>query len=553
MKGSLSQMTIASRVWLILGLFAVGLAVNTLLNASKTREHMRENHERGVVMLVESAVGIVSYYHGLSQSGVMAEQDAQRAALTAVSAMRFDHGNYIFVGDETGVQLASGVAALVGKNTLGLKDANGVEFVRELYRQGAGGGGFVDYLWPNSEDKTLLEPKTSYALTFGPWNWLVGSGLNMEALQADIKRSETIVMLNAAMILAALSVLIIFFIRSITTPLKQTVSAMRDLSRGEGDLTQRLTEDGPIELVDLARYFNQFVSSIQSIMQNISVAGAQVAAAADQMSTSTAVVDQSLSQQQNDVEQLAAAMTQMLATVEEVAGRTVEASDSSITAAKQTQASKVIIEENIAEANLLAENIASASQVVDQLAVDSRNVDKVLEVIRGIAEQTNLLALNAAIEAARAGEAGRGFAVVADEVRTLSQRTQESTVEIQNIVEKLQAGAENAVQVMSQGSEKAQNASRISASAGEALMVIHREVDVIQAMSQHIATATEQQSLTVNDINKNVVSLKDTSLSVSQESSQTASASEELSQVSQNLMGMINRFKVSEVEMNPSM
>ncbi|MEJ2766371.1 methyl-accepting chemotaxis protein [Photobacterium sp. MCCC 1A19761] len=545
MKGSLSQMTIASRVWLILGLFAVGLAVNTLLNASKTREHMRENHERGVVMLVESAVGIVSYYHGLSQSGVMTEQAAQQAALTAVSAMRFDHGNYIFVGDDTGVQLASGVAALIGKNTLGLKDANGVEFVRELYRQGANGGGFVDYLWPNSEDKTLLEPKTSYALTFGPWNWLVGSGLNMEALQADITRSETIVMLNAAMILAALSVLIIFFIRSITTPLKQTVSAMRDLSRGEGDLTQRLTEDGPIELVDLARYFNQFVGSIQSIMQNISVAGAQVAAAANQMSTSTAVMDQSLSQQQNDVEQLAAAMTQMLATVEEVAGRTVEANDSSITAAKQTQASKAIIEENIAEANLLAENIASASQVVDQLAADSRNVDKVLEVIRGIAEQTNLLALNAAIEAARAGEAGRGFAVVADEVRTLSQRTQESTVEIQNIVEKLQAGAENAVQVMSQGSEKARNASRISARAGEALMVIHREVDVIQAMSQHIATATEQQSLTVNDINRNVVSLKDTSLSVSQESSQTASASEELSQVSQNLMGMINRFKVS--------
>ncbi|UTV29748.1 methyl-accepting chemotaxis protein [Photobacterium atrarenae] len=544
MNSSLSHMTIATRVWLILALFAVGLVMNTVLNASKTREHMRENYERGVVTLVESAVGVVSYYHGLSLSGGMTEQAAQQAAIEAVSAMRFDQGNYIFIGDASGVQLVSGVQALVGKNTMGLKDANGVAFVRELYQQGASGGGFVDYLWPSREDKARLEPKTSYAFTFSPWGWLIGSGMNMEALQADIRRSETIAMFNAMMISGGLSVIIIFFIRSITKPLGQTVQAMRDLSRGEGDLTQRLAEDGPSELVALARYFNQFVGTIQNIMQNISVAGSQVSAAANQMSASTAIVDESLSQQQNDVEQLAAAMTQMLATVEEVAGRTVEANDSSIAAAKRTEESKAIVHENIAEANLLAENISSASTVVDQLAADSRNVDKVLEVIRGIAEQTNLLALNAAIEAARAGEAGRGFAVVADEVRTLSQRTQESTVEIQNIVEKLQIGAENAVQVMSQGREKAQNASRISATAGEVLIEIHREVDVIQAMNQHIATATEEQSLTVNDINRNVVSLKDMSMSVSQESSQTASASEELSRVSDNLMGMINRFKV---------
>ncbi|MGF1717134.1 methyl-accepting chemotaxis protein [Photobacterium chitinilyticum] len=544
MNNKLSSMTIATRVWIILVLFAVGLVTSTLINAVKTREHTRANYERGVATLVESAVGIVDHYYGLSVAGTLTEAQAKQGALEAVAAMRFDNGNYIFVGNNQGVQLTSGVPALVGKNTMGLVDPNGVAFVKEMYIKGRSGGGFVDYVWANSNDKEQLEPKTSYAIEFGPWQWLVGTGMNMEALQADIHRSEVVSMINAAMILGVLSLIVIFFIRSITLPLKRTVNAMEALSKGEGDLTQRLREEGTSELIDFARHFNQFVGSIQSIMQNISAVGTQVSASAQQMSLSINTVDDNLNQQQNDVEQLAAAMTEMLATVEEVSRRTVEANDSSISAAKGAQGSKEIINHNIAEANLLAEDIGKASEVIDQLAADSRNVDTVLEVIRGIAEQTNLLALNAAIEAARAGEAGRGFAVVADEVRTLSQRTQESTLEIQNIVEKLQVGAENAVKVMSKGAEKANNASKISASAGHALNTINEEVQTIQDMSQHIATATEEQSLTVNDINRNVVSLKDMSLSVSQESAQMASASEELSQVSVELMGTINRFKL---------
>lgn len=544
MNSKLSRMTIAARVWTILALFAIGLVASTLINSAKTRDHMRENYERGVATLVESAVGIVDHYYGLSVSGAITGEQAKQAALQAITAMRFDNGNYIFVGDDQGVQLASGVPALVGKNIMGLKDPNGMPFVQEMYKKGRNGGGFVDYVWQNSSNKDQLDPKTSYVMEFGPWKWLVGSGMNMESLQADTRRSEIIAMTNAAMILAVLSLIISFFIRSITSPLKRTVRAMEALSKGEGDLTQRLEEEGTSELIDLARHFNQFVASIQSIMQNISAAGLQVSASANQMSSSINTVDENLNQQQNDVEQLAAAMTEMLATVEEVSRRTVEANDSSISAAKETKGSKEIINRNISEANLLAADIGNASDVVAQLAADSRNVDTVLEVIRGIAEQTNLLALNAAIEAARAGEAGRGFAVVADEVRTLSQRTQESTLEIQKIVEKLQAGAENAVKVMSKGADKADNASKISASAGDALTGINEEVQTIQEMNQHIATATEQQSLTVNDINRNVVSLKDMSLSVSQESAQMASASDNLSKVSANLIGMINRFKL---------
>ncbi|KJY88474.1 chemotaxis protein [Vibrio neptunius] len=543
-KQKLSEVSIAARAWSILGLFAIGLFANTLLNIAESREHMRENYERGVSTLVESASGVAKHYYQLYQSGQISESEAQGRALQTISSMRFDGDNYIFVGDADGVQLASGVLSLLGKNILGLKDSEGKFFVQELYQVAHSGGGFVDYSWKNP-DSEALDPKTSYALIFQPWGWMIGSGMNMVALQADMHRSEVASAGYAISILLGLSIAIGFFIKTITSPIKRTVRAMQTLSKGEGDLTQRLPEEGSKELRLLARYFNQFVASVQGIMLSISDSGSQVSSAANQLSTSVHHIDNSLNQQQSDVDMLATAMTEMLATVEEVAARTVEANDASRLAAQEANHSRTIIDRNVEGANELAAQIQSASQVVQKLASDARNVDTVLEVIRGVAEQTNLLALNAAIEAARAGEQGRGFAVVADEVRSLSLRTHESTLEIQNIVEKLQIGAENVVKVMDEGTAKATNASQLSSQAGEALNKINKEVHTIEDMNQHIATAAEEQTVTVNDINRNVVSLSDMASTVSGESAQMASSSKELGRVSDDLMAMINRFKLA--------
>ncbi|WP_394145579.1 methyl-accepting chemotaxis protein [Vibrio atypicus] len=540
----IAEVSIAVRAWTILGLFALGLIANTYLNIEQSRQHMRENYERGVVTIVESAKGVVAHYYQLYVSGQLTEKEAQAQALQAVSAMRFDGDNYIFIGDKQGVQLATGVLSLLGKNIMNLQDSTGSYFVQKLYRAASTGGGFVDYNWHNP-DKGSTDPKTSYAMQFQPWEWMIGSGMNMVALQAVTERSEVASMGYAAGILALLSLVIAFFIKTITSPLKRSVKAMENLSKGEGDLTQRLPEEGSIELILLARHFNQFVASVQGIMLNITDAGSQVSSAASQLSTSVHHIDDSLNQQQMDVDMLATAMTEMLATVEEVAGRTVEANDASRLAAEETNKSHVIIGQNVEEANRLADQIQSASDVVSQLAADARNVDTVLEVIRGVAEQTNLLALNAAIEAARAGEQGRGFAVVADEVRSLSLRTHESTLEIQSIVEKLQAGAENIVSVMDQGSEQASNASNLSTQAGNALNRINQEVHTIEEMNQHIATAAEEQTVTVNDINRNVTSLSDMASTVSEESAQMACSSKELRHVSDDLMKMINRFKLA--------
>ena len=540
----IKDVSIAVRAWSILALFALGLIVNTLLNIDKSREHMRYNYEHGVETLVQSAMGVANRYYELVQSGELTLEEGQKNALQSISAMRFDEGNYIFVGDKHGVQLATGVASLLGKNIMEFKDSSGHFFVKDLYKMAHSGGGFVNYTWKNP-DKNTIDPKTSYVMQFEPWGWMIGSGMNMVALENATRMSEIASLSYALGILVVLSLIVGYFIKTITSPIKRTVRAMRELSKGEGDLTQRLPEEGSAELILLARYFNQFIASLQTIMQSISDAGAQVSASASQLTHSVHHIDDSLNQQQNDVDMLATAMTQMLATVEEVASRTVEANDASGLAAKEASNSHAIISQNVTVANELAQQIEAATEVVQQLASDANNVDTVLEVIRGVAEQTNLLALNAAIEAARAGEQGRGFAVVADEVRTLSVRTQESTLEIQSIVEKLQAGAKNVVEVMNQGAEKAGSASALSSQAGDALNLINKEVHTIEEMNQHIATAAEQQTVTVGDINRNVVSLRDMASEVSVESKQMASSGQELNRVSNDLLAMIQRFKLA--------
>ena len=536
--------SIAARIWIILLLFAIALFTSVMFDARKTQQLMRQNYERGVISLVESAQGIAQHYYQLSVEGKLTIEQAKSEALKAISAMRFDGGNYIFVIDKDGVEIAIPIKSLLGKNVLGLKDSQGKLFVVDLFKTAKSGGGFVDYTWkqPNSDE---IMPKTSYVLQHKGWGWVIGSGMNMAALTSDVHSAKVSSFQQAAIICIVLAIVMVFFIKSITSPLKRTVSAMRNLSKGEGDLTQRLPEEGSPELAELSQSFNQFVASIQKIMRSIRDLGNQVSTSTVQVTDSIRNIDYSLGQQKSDVEELATSMSGMLHTVEDVTARTVEANEASKLATNEAKSSQVIIRKNVNEASMLAEEINNASEVVTKLAQDAKNVDTVLEVIRGVAEQTNLLALNATIESARAGEHGRGFAVVADEVRTLSVRSQDSTIEIQNIIEKLQQDAEVVASTMSLGSRKATDASTLSNQAGDALNKIDAEMKKIEQMNRYIARTSEDQMLTVKDVNQNVESLREMSSSVSCESSQMAKSSEELKSISVKLVQMISRFKLA--------
>ncbi len=322
------------------------------------------------------------------------------------------------------------------------------------------------------------------------------------------------------------------------------VSSLREMANGEGDLTRRLEARGDDEIGALVNYFNRFIEKLQNIISNVAGSTTQLAAAAEELSLVSGESNDSVTRQAAETEKVAAAMNQMTATVQEVANHAQEAANSAQNASASAGSGQGIVEQTMSSINSLASEVEQAAGVIHKLEQDSENIGGVLDVIRGISEQTNLLALNAAIEAARAGEQGRGFAVVADEVRTLAGRTQESTKEIQTMIESLQSGAAQAVAVMTEGQEKAQGSVDQAARAGESLREINNAIASIRDMNTQIASAAEEQGSVAEEINRNINTISEIGMQTSQGAQQTATASEEMSRLATRLQAEVGQFKV---------
>lgn len=295
------------------------------------------------------------------------------------------------------------------------------------------------------------------------------------------------------------------------------------------------------EIVDS---FNQMAGNLREMIGQINGATTQLASAAEETSAVTEEASRGVQHQQSEIEHVAAAMEQMAASVQEVARHTAEAAESTQQADAEAKAGALVATEAIGGIDALVNGMERAVGVVHQLEKDSENIGGVLDVIREIAEQTNLLALNAAIEAARAGEQGRGFAVVADEVRTLASRSQQSTQEIQAMIESLQGGASDAARVMSEAREKAQSSADQVERAAESLGAIAGSVGAINDMNAQIASAAEEQSAVSAEISTNVANIQRVTEQTATGARQTASASEELARLATELQSVMVRFKM---------
>ncbi len=335
-----------------------------------------------------------------------------------------------------------------------------------------------------------------------------------------------------------------FIVRSVVRPLGEAVQSMEDIASGEGDLTRRLPVEGRDEVAQLAEAFNRFVEKMQRAVSEVASSSVQVSTAADAMSSITSQTSAGVERQRSEIEQVATAMNEMTATVQEVASHAAHAAEAATSARDEAQGGQRVVSANIDAIQRLADEVMQTAELINRLAEDSNAIGTVLDVIRGIAEQTNLLALNAAIEAARAGEQGRGFAVVADEVRTLAQRTQESTSEIQDMIERLQAGARNAVEAMEKGRAGAESSVRQAVTAGESLQAINQAVAAISDMNLQIATAAEEQSAVAEEINRNITTINMVADETAVGAEQTAEASQELAQLAMNLQRIVSQFRV---------
>jgi methyl-accepting chemotaxis protein len=363
---------------------------------------------------------------------------------------------------------------------------------------------------------------------------------NAQKVQSASLYSLTAIALAALLLGVIISKVII---NNIVTPIKQVMNTLNDMAENN-DLTKRMNFDSQDEVGAMGKTFNSFVEKLQGLVAGIASASEQLSTAAEETSVVSASNNQNISQQKNDTIQVASAITEMTKSVQEVAISAEKASSAATQGDHDSETGKQVVGEIVASIDDLASEINNSTKVIRNLKSDSENIGTILDVIKNIAEQTNLLALNAAIEAARAGEQGRGFAVVADEVRSLAQKTQDSTHEIETLISTLQQGSDNAMTSMEQNTVSIKGLVTKAVNATDSLNAITHSVSSITEMNTFIATAAEQQSHVVTNINNSVNNIQQISESTAQGSEQVSKASQEIAELSEKLRSMVNQFKV---------
>ena len=376
---------------------------------------------------------------------------------------------------------------------------------------------------------------------------LIEQSQKLSALQTAKRNNEshqaTTLLISCALLALVLGMIAAWVItRQIVIPLQRTLKTVERIAAG--DLTQDHYTDRRDELGQLQQAIQRMTQGLRELIGGISDGVTQIASAAEELSAVTEQTSAGVNSQKVETDQVATAMHEMAATVQEVARNAEEASEAAVAADQQAREGDNVVAQAIAQIEKLAIEVGHSTDAMGHLKRESDKIGSVLDVIKSVAQQTNLLALNAAIEAARAGEAGRGFAVVADEVRSLAQRTQKSTEEIEELIAGLQSGTQQVSSSMDNSRALTDNSVELTRRAGESLGNITRTVSTIQGMNQQIAAAAEQQSAVADEINRSVLNVRDVSEQTAAASEETAASSIELARLGTHLQALVGRFKV---------
>ena len=505
--------------------------------------------DKQTLLRTEIEIGSKVVQYQLAQGN---EQDAK----DALRDLTFGEDGYYFIYDTDGISVFHALLgdAIEGQNKIGMTDPNGKKIVVGLLEQARKGGGSFTYHFQKPNTSGLVE-KIGYAAMIPGTNWMIGTGTYMDDIEAELVKYQTTMerhlsekmttlVLISLLLLGLAAAGALYASNNMLKPIKRMVQSLDDIAKGEGDLTRRLEIDTHDEIGQLGESFNVFVSKLHSIIAGVVDVTSDVKTASSDINTQTLLIEDKLLKHNHETDLVATAITEMSATSHEVAQNTTQVAVSTQAATKEVANAQDCVDVSLSEVSNLMGEINQAAEQVNSLSEQSKKINSVLSVIGGIAEQTNLLALNAAIEAARAGEQGRGFAVVADEVRSLASRTQDSTLEINEMLGELHNLVTAAVDAMHASQQSCNRSVESSRAISESLGAVTTSVTTINDMSTQIATAATEQSSVTEEINRNVYAIQEIVNELTQSSKTTSSVSQHLAGRGENLGDLVGQFKI---------
>ncbi len=518
----------------------------------KTREGMIQSRQAELKHYVDIGYNAIK---AIYEKSAPSDMEARAEAVALLKELNYGDEGYFWGYDTKTFRLFQGnTGDRIGESFYDFRDAEGKYPIRELVRAGVDGSHYVRYSFLVGADKVIV-PKVGYSMHLPKWDMVFGTALNLDGVERDVQAARAefqnridgliILMIGSAIALLVLMGLLAGMMgNAILRPMLLIKRNLDDMAAGDGDLTQRLSVTSRDELGELAGSFNRFVEKIHTLVQQVAGTTSQLTGLVGAVASQAQRSELAMGDQRQETEQVATAINEMSAAAHEVATSAQRAAEAAQQTDQQGLAAKQVVDRSIEQIHELVGELRDSRTSLEGLQQDVHGIVGVLEVIRSIAEQTNLLALNAAIEAARAGEAGRGFAVVADEVRALASRTQQSTSEIQNMIDRLQSATSQTVAAMLRAGEKGEATREQANQAGESLDSIAALIGTINSMNAQIASAAEEQTAVAEEINRSVHHIADAVDGVANDAVDGAQTARELNGLGGHLQGLVGQFRV---------